>query len=155
MLDFVQLLDVSRIKANHALSSKKRTLETLAQLLAPFAEEHSQMEILDALSARERLGSTGLGHGIGLPHGRMENLKTPIAAIITSPQGIDFDAPDDQPVDIIFALLMPQQCNEEHLKILANLAKLFIQEDLRLALRQSKNAEQLFKTFIEWPSAES
>ncbi len=150
MLDFVQLLDLSRIKCNQPISSKKRALESLAELLTPYAKEHTHMDVLDTLSARERLGSTGLGHGIALPHGRMSNLQAPLAAIITLQEGIDFDSADAKPVVTLFALLMPQHCNEEHLQILSALAKLFIQPELRTALTRSESPEQLMKNFTDW-----
>ncbi|MCB1756715.1 MAG: PTS sugar transporter subunit IIA [Gammaproteobacteria bacterium] len=152
MLDFVQLLDISRIQCKQQISSKKRALESLSELLTPFAEEHSHMDILDALSARERLGSTGLGHGIALPHGRMPMLQTPLAALMTLDRGIDFESPDNEPVDILFALLMPQHCNDEHLKVLAELAKLFSQPDLREALRKAETPRELLTTFLDWPA---
>ncbi len=149
MLDFNQLLAVSRISCKEKISSKKRALETLSALLTPFAEEHTHMEILDALSARERLGSTALGHGIALPHGRMPNLKSPIAAIITLKNGIDFEAGDGKSVDILFALLMPQNCNDKHLQTLASLAKLFIKKNIRIALRDTRNSNDVMKIFID------
>ncbi len=149
MLDFDQLLNVSRISCKESISSKKRALETLSALLTPDADEHTHMEILDALSARERLGSTGLGHGIALPHGRMPNLRSPVAAVITLEGGIDFESSDDEAVDILFGLLMPQQCDEEHLQILAKLAKLFIQEDIRNDLRNSVNNVELMQIFAK------
>ncbi len=152
MFDFPQLLDDSRIRCKQQISSKKRALESLSELLTPYAEEHSHMDILDALSARERLGSTGLGHGIALPHGRMAMLQEPVAAVITLEEGIDFESPDSLPVDIIVALLMPQHCNDEHLKILAGLAKLFIQEDLRQALREAIEPEQIITLLTDWPA---
>lgn len=149
MLDFSQLLSVSRITPNESLSSKKRALESLAALLTPFAGEHSHMDVLNSLTARERLGSTGLGHGIAIPHGRIDALEKPLAAVITLEEGIDFESPDGEPVDILFALLMPQECNETHLKILAALAKLFVREDLRQALREAKDPESVLKIFTD------
>ena len=149
MLDFSQLLSASRISPQESLSSKKRALESLAALLTPFAGEHSHMDILNSLTARERLGSTGLGHGIAIPHGRIEDLDKPLAAVMTLKEGIDFESPDGEPVDILFALLMPQECNETHLKILAALAKLFIREDLRQALRESDDAESILQIFTD------
>jgi len=153
MLDFSQLLDISRISHNQEISNKKRALEALAGLLAPFSEEHSHMDILDALSARERLGSTGLGHGIALPHGRMQDLEQPLAAIITLNKGIDFEAADEQKVDILFALIMPENANDEHLQTLATLAKLFINEDFRQSLRETHEASAILNLFIHPPSS--
>lgn len=144
MLNFTQLLHVERIAPKQSISSKKRSLDEISKLLSTSVGENStHMDILDALSARERLGSTGLGHGIALPHGRMPELESPTAAIITLDKGIDFDSPDQEPVDILFALLMPINCNDEHLQILASLAKLFIQEELRHQLRNAISPEEI------------
>ena len=148
MTDFAQLLDISRIQCKQTLSSKKRALESLAALLAPACEEdHSQMDILDSLSARERIGGTGLGHGIALPHGRMPNLQKPLAAIMTLEEGVDFDAPDGEPVDILVAVLVAKDCESEHLHILAGLAKLFIKEGFRQQIRDCNEPGELLALF--------
>lgn len=106
--------------------------------------ELSDMDILDALITRERLGSTGLGHGVALPHSRVANLDSPIAAMITLNEGVDFEAADDQVVDLILALLVPEDCNDEHLKILAALAQRFNDGDLRKTLRRCESGDELF-----------
>jgi PTS system nitrogen regulatory IIA component len=107
-------------------------------------DELSDMDILDALIMRERLGSTGLGHGVALPHSRMANLDSPIAAMITLNEGVDFESADDQAVDIILALLVPEECNDEHLKILAALAQRFNHAALRKTLRSCESGDELF-----------
>ncbi len=154
MLDFTQLLHLERIAPKQSITSKKRALDEISKLLSTnVGENSSHMDILDALSARERLGSTGLGYGIALPHGRMPELEAPTAAVITLNEGIDFDSPDSEPVDILFALLMPENCNDEHLKVLAGLAKLFIQEDLRQQLRSANNAKEILDVFSNAPAS--
>lgn len=154
MLDFTQLLHVARIAPKQSIASKKRALDEISKLLSTSVGENTtHMDILDALSARERLGSTGLGHGIALPHGRMPELESPAAAVITLDKGIDFDSPDHEPVDILFALLMPKNCNDEHLKILAGLAKLFIQEDLRQQLRNANTSKEVLDIFQNAPTS--
>lgn len=129
------------------IRSKKRALQTLAELLAPSVCEalegesspedpvQSDMDIFDALITRERLGSTALGHGIALPHSRLANIDEPIAAMITLSEGVDCEAPDDQPVDVLVGLLVPTHCNDEHLKILAALAKRFSDDYFREEVR--------------------
>ena len=104
----------------------------------------SDMEILDALISRERLGSTGLGHGVALPHSRLDVVDAPLAAMITLADGVDFEASDGEPVDLVFGLLVPRDCNDEHLKILAELAKRFSDAELREALRDCTSGEELF-----------
>ncbi len=137
------------------LRSKKRAFQTLAELLAPGINDlpvpepakkkskkdadeedpNSDMDIFEAFFTRERLGCTGLGHGVALPHSRMANIDEPIAAMITLAEGIDFEAPDGQPVDLLVGLLVPQDCNDEHLTILAALAKRFSDDYFRDEVR--------------------
>lgn len=141
MIELSELLSPSRIGCQRDIRSKKRALQTLAELLAPSVsaglddDELSDMDIFDALVTRERLGSTALGHGVALPHSRLANIEAPIAAMITLADGIDYEAPDDQPVDLLVGLLVPQDCNDEHLKILADLAKRFSSDYFRDEVR--------------------
>ena len=103
------------------------------------------MDILDALIVRERLGSTGLGHGVALPHSRLDVVDTPLAAMITLNEGVDFEAGDGEPVDLVLGLLVPRDCNDEHLKILANLARRFGDAEFREALREHDSGDALFE----------
>lgn len=141
MIELSELLSPGRIGCQRDIRSKKRALQTLAELLAPSVseglddDELSDMDIFDALVTRERLGSTALGHGVALPHSRLANIEAPIAAMITLADGIDYEAPDDQPVDLLVGLLVPQDCNDEHLKILADLAKRFSNDYFRDEVR--------------------
>ena len=105
----------------------------------------SDMDILDALIGRERLGSTGLGHGVALPHSRLDVVDTPLAAMITLNEGVDFEAGDGEPVDLVLGLLVPRDCNDEHLKILANLARRFNDAGFREALREHESGDELFE----------
>lgn len=154
MIELSQLLDPSRIRCQCDIKSKKRAFETLAELLAPTINSlppqgdadddeqvHTDRDIFEALFSRERLGCTGLGHGVALPHSRMENLEEPIAAMITLSDGVDFEAPDGQPVDLLVGLLVPTKCNDEHLKILAAMAKHFSLDSFRDEVR-SFSADQ-------------
>jgi len=157
MIPLSELLDSSRISCQKDISSKKRAFQTLAELLAPIVcdgldeEEASDMDIFDALITRERLGSTALGHGVALPHSRLAHIDRPVAAMITLDNGIDYEAPDDQPVDLLVGLLVPEHCNDEHLKILANLAKRFSDENFREELRgfNAGQAEDLYSFVSE------
>jgi len=121
------LLSLTRVEAGCELSSKKRTLERVAALLmdAFDDEELSEMHVLDALINRERLGSTGIGEGVALPHARMPSLTEPAAALISLNEGVDFDSIDGQKVDLIVGLLVPEHCNDAHLQILQALAVRF------------------------------
>lgn len=104
----------------------------------------SDMDILDALISRERLGSTGLGHGVALPHSRVATIESPLAAMITLNDGVDFEASDSKPVDLLVGLLVPENCNDDHLKILANLARRFNEPEFRDSLRAHEDGNALY-----------
>lgn len=144
-MDLTDLLDPERVICRANLQSKKRAIQTVAELLATAIdnEELSERTVLDALIARERLGSTGLGHGVALPHSRLAGVDKPVAAMLTLENGVDFDAADNGAVDIICGLLVPEDCNDEHLQILATLARRFSDEALRERIRQSETGEAL------------
>ncbi len=106
----------------------------------------NEVDILDALIGRERLGSTALGQGIAVPHGHVTELEKPIAALLTLDEGIEFDAPDEAAVDIIFALLVPKDSTDDHLAILSQVAERFDKPDISAALRQC-SADQNERAF--------
>ncbi|MES9993460.1 MAG: PTS IIA-like nitrogen regulatory protein PtsN [Candidatus Thiodiazotropha sp.] len=134
-----------RIGCNVEAASKKRVLEQLGQRLADAVPNLNQDMVFDALLERERLGSTGLGKGIALPHARMPQISEALAAFIQLPQGIDFDAIDNQPVDLAFAMLVPEEATDEHLQLLAKLAQMFDDQDFCSALRQATTTDELYK----------
>jgi len=149
-MQVAELLDLDRISCNTQSASKKRVLEQLSQLLAANQEKLTQNQVFDSLISRERLGSTGLGHGVAIPHGRLKESDTTLAAFIKLQQGVDFDASDNQPVDLLFALLVPEEATEEHLQLLAQLARMFSDEKLVQQLRSSPDARSLLTTIREW-----
>jgi len=163
MIELSELVSPGRIVCQSDVRSKKRALQTLSELLAPSVCDEqtdsevepnlSEMDIFDALINRERLGSTGVGHGVAMPHSRLPHVEAPIAALITLEEGVDYEAPDDQPVDTLVALLVPQDCNDEHLKILAELASRFSDAEFRESVRQFKNdqSDDLY-TFLQQPA---
>ncbi len=134
-----------RIGCGVEAASKKRVLEQLGQRLAESAPDLTQDEVFDALLERERLGSTGLGKGIALPHARMSKITQSVAAFIQLPEGIDFDAIDNKPVDLALAMLVPEEATEEHLQLLAKLARMFDDAEFCTALRDADSSEQLFQ----------
>lgn len=152
MIHIATLLDPTRLLCQQNLSSKKRALEQLSQLFEHKIEEFDAHRLFDALMSRERLGSTGLGEGIGLPHARVAGLAAPCAAIITLNEGIDYDTPDNKPVDILFCLLIPENSENEHLKILSVLAKGFHCADNREQIRQATSSDALLEIFNTWAS---
>ncbi|MEX1082617.1 MAG: PTS sugar transporter subunit IIA [Halofilum sp. (in: g-proteobacteria)] len=150
MTDAAQLLAPERVRCKETIGSKKRALDLGAELLAAAAPGMSQVDIFNALNTRERLGSTGLGHGTALPHGRLENLESPVAACLTLAEPVDFDAPDRQRVDVLFVLLVPRDCSSEHLRILAELAEMFNDPNLRDALRAQTEPAAIIECLREW-----
>jgi PTS system nitrogen regulatory IIA component len=138
-------LVVERIGCNVEAASKKRVLEQLGLRLAEAVPELNQDMVFDALLERERLGSTGLGKGIALPHARMPQITEALAAFVQLPKGIDFDAIDNQPVDLAFAMLVPEEATDEHLQLLAKLAQMFDDQVFCSALRQATSVSELYR----------
>ncbi len=134
--------------------SKKRALEHLAQAIAQDIPSLDADELFRSLIARERLGSTGIGHGIAIPHCRVKGCSGTIGALVTLDHGIEFDAIDGEPVDIMFALLVPEEAHDEHLQTLATLAQAFSDEAYRKTLRQARNNEMLYNSALVMPSTQ-
>jgi nitrogen PTS system EIIA component len=150
----MQLSDIicpERIICQLETSSKKRALEKVSELFAQHSNNHLDAHhVFESLLARERLGSTALDHGIAIPHGRIKNSRDTVAAFVQLRTGVDCDAMDRQPVDLMFALLVPEESTEEHLQLLARLAKMFSDEALRQQLRTAEDSQSLYNTLIEW-----
>jgi len=136
-------LSLGSISVADPASSKKRVLEQAARLLAANAEEPASELIFERLLERERLGSTGLAGGVALPHARMPGVDESRGAFLRLAEAVEFDALDDQPVDLVFALLVPEDATEEHLRLLAQLAGMFNDEELRNRLREAEAGEAL------------
>lgn len=148
-MQVTDLLTPDRIACNVEASSKKRALEHLSALIADSNDKFLAVEVFDSLIARERLGSTGLGHGIAIPHGRVKNSEETIGAFIKLKEAIDYDAIDNQPVDLFFALLVPEHSTDEHLQLLSQLATIFRDESLRQHLRASNSSEALLNIITQ------
>ncbi len=129
------ILSPERVRCNADATSEKKALEMLSGLMAGADATPDERAIADRLLAREKLGSTALGHGVAIPHGRCPAVQNAVAAVLKLRQGVDFDAPDGLPVDIVVGLLVPEECTDGHLQLLAQLAELFSQEDVRERLR--------------------
>lgn len=138
------ILTSDRILCNVNASSKKAALETLSGLIAGAGSNLTGPEVFYSLLSRERLGGTGLGNGIALPHGRWKNGLSTIAAFIKLVQGVDYDAADHQPVDLIFALLVPEHSTDEHLQVLAQLAEMFNEPEFLAQLRGQESSEAIY-----------
>lgn len=136
------ILPIGHIELNHSTTSKKRLLEDLAGMFAGETHDLDARTIFTTLIDREKLGSTGIGSGVALPHGRIEGLTDTLAIFMTLAEPLDFEAADNQPVNLVFALLVPEQATDNHLQLLARLAELFRDPKLREALANSKTPEE-------------
>lgn len=144
-----KLLKPANVLLDIEAGSKKRLFELAGQALQA-SEGVPASEVFDSLFSREKLGSTALGHGIAIPHGRIKDLKDATCAFVRMKTPIDFDAPDSLPVDLLFILLAPAAASDLHLHILAELAQMFSEKEMRERLRLAPNAESLFTLIREW-----
>lgn len=151
-MNITSLLSPDRVVCCDDIGSKKRLLEHLAELLCSSDQTLSQQEVFDSLLSREKLGSTGLGKGVGLPHGRLANLQEPLCAFIKIDEPIDFDASDNQPVDLVFSLLVPEESTEEHLQVLSTIAEIFSNSAICAALRDCSDNRCLMEILEQWES---
>ena len=136
-------LTLERISPTSKAGSKKRILEEIGALLASAAPGLTSEQVFDKLLERERLGSTGLGQGIALPHARIEGVENAHGALIRLESGVDFDAIDNQKVDIIFGLMVPLQATEAHLQLLSQLATLFSNEKFCSRMRKLDDGQEI------------
>ena len=130
-------------------SSKKRILEIIAERVAQNYPELDENEVFNNLVARERLGSTGIGQGIAIPHCRLEDCKRVVGALLTLDESINFDAIDNEPVDILFVLLVPQQATSDHLELLSQLAEKFNDRSFCNRLRECEDSQQLYNLIVD------
>lgn len=147
------ILSPAQVLAQVEVTSKKRAFEE-AGLLFENLHGLSRALVTDSLFSRERLGSTGLGHGVAIPHGRIKGLKSPMAAVFQLSQPIGFDAPDDQVVGLLIFLLVPEAATQKHLEILSEIAELLSDADLREKLKACTDAAQLHALIACWQSAQ-
>ncbi len=138
------------------ITSKKRALEKISEMLAAAVPKASAEQVFDCLLARERLGSTGLGHGVALPHARLPEARGAIGALLCLENGIDFDSADGQPVGLLFGLLVPENSTQQHLEVLACLAGLFRDPQLCEQMLRSGSPDALLALLKEhWPQVAS
>jgi len=144
-----KLLPSANVLLDLQVSSKKRLFEQVGLL---FENNHGigRSLVFDSLFARERLGSTGLGQGVAIPHGRIKGLKEALGAFVRLAQPVPFDAPDTKPVNLLFVLLVPEQATEKHLQILSELAQMFSDRGLRDAMAAAADAAALHQLIAAW-----
>lgn len=144
-----KILPIANVIAELDAGSKKRAFEQVGQLL----EEQLHLgrgKIFDSLFAREKLGSTGLGHGVAIPHGRIKGLRDTVGVFAHMKQPIPFDAPDGAPVSLLFVLLVPEQATDLHLQILGELAHMFSDRQLREHLNANHDRDVLHRLLTNW-----
>ncbi|GGX70223.1 PTS sugar transporter subunit IIA [Saccharospirillum salsuginis] len=149
MIQLDQVLTADRVYSGSFGASKKRVLQTLAERMAESLDGVTDVDLFDQLIARERLGSTGLGQGIAVPHCRLANVDRPVAALAKLDEAVDFESPDRKPVDLLFALVVPEAATEDHLNLLAAVVERFNDSSRVDTLRKARSTEELFERFIK------
>jgi PTS system nitrogen regulatory IIA component len=145
------ILPITQVVVPMAATSKKRVFEEIGLL---FENLHglNRSLVTDSLFARERLGSTGLGHGVAIPHGRIKGLKSPMAAVVQLEQAIVFDAPDQQPVKLMIFLLVPEVATQKHLETLSEIAEMLSDPELRHQLFIGTSSQDVHGRIVQWHS---
>lgn len=146
------LLPPSNVLVGLEAASKKRVFEQ-AGIMFENNQGIGRSTVFDSLFAREKLGSTGLGHGVAIPHGRIAKLREATAAFVKTSHPIPFDAPDGEPVNLIFVLLVPERATDLHLQILGELAQMFSDPQFRNRLQECEDAPSIHQLFYEWNAA--
>jgi len=149
-----ELLTPARVSCRNVVGSKKRAFEMLSELVSKDEPELSQSEVFTSLIERERLGCTGLGRGVAIPHGRLKGLDHAVCAFMKLNRGVDYDAADSKAVDMICALLVPEQSTSEHLEILATLAEMFSDPAFVARLHAAKSDDEIYRLLVSWKPAE-
>lgn len=144
-MHFIEYLSPQATCTKVAAQSKKRALEIASEIAADILKDPKQVSpMLEGLLARERLGSTGIGHGVAIPHCRLANLQQPLAVLLQLEQGIDYNGLDKLPVDIVLALFVPTEATDTHLQLLAWIAEQFSKQGVLNRIRSAPNAEALY-----------
>ncbi len=150
MNHIAKLLRPTHIVLDLDVANKKRLFEQIG-LIFENAQQISHSIVFDSLFSRERFGSTGLGYGVAIPHGRLKGLKEATAAFVRTLNPIPFESPDGQPVNLVFVVLVPEHANEQHLQILSELAQIFSDKTVREALASCRDVDAAYRTLTEWP----
>jgi len=144
-----RLLPASNVLLDFPASSKKRVFEQ-AGLIFENNQSIERAKVFDSLFARERLGSTGLGQGVAIPHGRIKGLKDAVAAFVRVAEPVPFDAPDGQPVSLMVFLLVPEQATQQHLEVLSELAQMLSDKDFRESLLTATDPAAVHVALTTW-----
>jgi nitrogen PTS system EIIA component len=152
MTNLAKILPQNNVVLDLEVSSKKRAFEQ-AGLLFENNNGIARSTVSDNLFARERLGSTGLGHGVAVPHGRIKGLKAPLAAFVRLAEPIPFESPDGEPVKLLIFLLIPDHVTQQHLEILSEIAEMFSNDAFRTLLTDEKDAAAVHARILGWQSS--
>lgn len=151
-MKIADIISAERVQLSAEIRSKKRALEQLAEILAEGTPYLTAADVFNGLIGRERIGSTGVGAGVAIPHARLKGLDDCIGGLIRLPTGVNFDATDGQPVDLIFGLLVPEQATDEHLKLLRQLAEIFSDDETLSELHRAADGADLYRTLLNYDS---
>ena len=149
MIRLETILTPGRSQVNVPGGSKKKTLETIANLIGREVPDLDTQAVFEALIAREKLGSTGFGNGIAIPHCRLQGCESPVSALLHLDAPIDFDAIDGAPVDLLFVLLVPQAATDAHLELLRQIASMLDRKEVRDKLRSADSNEALYQVVLD------
>ena len=149
MIRLENILTPGRSLVNVPGGSKKRVLEQIAKVIAQDLIDLDSQTVFESLIAREKLGSTGFGNGIAIPHCRMVGCSAPLSAVLRLETPVDFDAIDGAPVDLLFVLLVPQAATDEHLELLRQIASMLDRDDVRQKLREAPTNESLYQVVVD------
>jgi PTS system nitrogen regulatory IIA component len=149
MIRLEQILTPGRSLVNVPGGSKKRVLEQIAKLVARDLPDLDNQDIFESLVSREKLGSTGFGNGIAIPHCRLTGCNSPISAVLRLDAPVDFDAIDGAPVDLLFVLLVPEAATDEHLELLRQIASMLDRSDVRERLRHAPDSTSLYQVVVD------
>lgn len=149
MIRLENILTPGRSLVNVPGGSKKRVLEQIAKVIGQDLPELDPQSIFESFVAREKLGSTGFGNGIAIPHCRMPGCEAPLSAVLRLDAPVDFDAIDGAPVDLLFVLLVPEAATDEHLELLRQIASMLDQEEIRDRLREVTTDQELYQAVVD------
>lgn len=144
-----KILPLENVILDSEATSKKRIFERVG-LLFENSHKIARSQVFDSLFAREKLGSTGLGHGVAIPHGRIKGLREAATAFVKTQAPIPFDAPDGQPVNLIFVLLVPDRATDLHLQLLGEMAQMFSDSAFREKLQNTNDPGTIHQLFTQW-----
>ena len=149
MIRIENILTPGRSLVNVPGGRKKRVLEQIAKVLGQDLPDLDSQTIFESFIAREKLGSTGFGNGIAIPHCRMPGCTSPLSAVLRLDVPVDFDAIDGAPVDLLFVLLVPEAATDEHLELLRQIASMLDREDVRERLRRASTGQELYQAVVD------